>query len=200
MLFIVGQIFIRRKFMELQIQDLVTSIRKEGIDAANAQAESILAEAKKKADAIISEARAEAENAKTAAAKEIGIMKESASVSADQAKRDAVLAFKKEIQTEYEKILKNDVKNALSGDSLGKLIRAAVTGEDVSKYTAEVAEVADTLKAELAQEIENGLEIRPTKGVKAGFRLAAKDGSGYFDCTDTEIAEMMMPYFRNLDF
>lgn len=34
--------------MELQIQDLVTSIRKEGIDAANAQAESIIAEARKK--------------------------------------------------------------------------------------------------------------------------------------------------------
>ena len=39
--------------MELQIQDLVTSIRKEGIDAANSEAESILAEAKKKAEAII---------------------------------------------------------------------------------------------------------------------------------------------------
>ena len=36
--------------MELQIQDLVTSIRKEGIDSANAQAESIIAEAKKKAE------------------------------------------------------------------------------------------------------------------------------------------------------
>ena len=36
--------------MELQIQDLVSSIRKEGIEVANAEAESILAEAKKKAD------------------------------------------------------------------------------------------------------------------------------------------------------
>ena len=34
----------------------------------------------------------------------------------------------------------------------------------------------------------------------AGFRLAAKDGSGYFDCSDDEILQMLMPYFRNLDF
>ena len=42
--------------------------------------------------------------------------------------------------------------------------------------------------------------VRPAKGVRAGFRLAAKDGSGYFDCSDDEIMQMLMPYFRNLDF
>jgi V/A-type H+-transporting ATPase subunit E len=63
-----------------------------------------------------------------------------------------------------------------------------------------VAEVSDGLKSALAKEIKGGLEIRPSKNVKAGFRLAAKDGSGYFDCTDEEIAEMLMPYFRDLDF
>ena len=50
--------------MELQIQDLVSSIRKEGVDAANAEAEKILAEARQKADAIVSEAREQAEGAK----------------------------------------------------------------------------------------------------------------------------------------
>ena len=57
----------------------------------------------------------------------------------------------------------------------------------------------DALKAELAEELKKGLEIKPTKGVKAGFRLAAKDGSGYFDCSDEAIAEIIMPYFRDLD-
>ena len=186
--------------MELQIQDLVSSIRKEGIDAANSEAESIIAEAKKKAEAIIGDARAEAKSTKDASEKEIGILKESAAVSAEQAKRDAMLAFKTEVQGEFEKILAADITKSLSDEALGKLIRAAVEGEDVSKYAAEVAEVNDALKAELAAEIKNGLEIRPTKSVQAGFRLAAKDGSGYFDCTDEEIMQMLMPYFRNLDF
>ena len=84
--------------MELQIQDLVTSIRKEGVDAANAEADSIIAEARKKADAIISDAKAEAAAAKAGAEKEIGVMKESAAVSAEQAKRDAMRAFKTEVQ------------------------------------------------------------------------------------------------------
>ena len=186
--------------MELQIQDLVSSIRKEGIEAANAEAESIVAEAKKKAETIVGDAKAEAKQIKEASEKEIAILKESAAVSAEQAKRDAVLSFKTEIQGEFEKILAADISKELSGEALGKLIRAAVAGEDISAYAAEVSDVSDALKAELAQEIKGGLEIRPTKSVQKGFRLAAKDGSGYFDCSDDAIMEMLMPYFRNLDF
>jgi V/A-type H+-transporting ATPase subunit E len=186
--------------MELQIQDLVSSIRKEGIDAANSEADSILAEARKKADAIIADARTEAKRTKESSEKEIEILRESAVVSAEQAKRDAMLAFKTEVQAEFEKILSAKIRDSFSGEALGKLIRAAVSGEDVAAYTAEVSEVSDSLKAELAKEIKAGLTIKPTKGVQAGFRLAANDGSGYFDCSDEEILEMLMPYFRNLDF
>ena len=186
--------------MELQIQDLVTSIRKEGLEAANAEAESIIAEAKQKAESIVNGAKTEAQQYKDAAEKEIAILKESAEVGAEQAKRDAVLAFKTEIQGEFEKILAADVSKQLSGEGLGKLIRAAVAGENVADYAAEVSEVSDALKSELAEEIKNGLEIRPTKSVQHGFRLATKDGSGYFDCSDDGIMEMLMPYFRDLDF
>ena len=188
------------EIMELQIQDLVSSIRKDGIDAANAEAEAIISEAKKKAETIIADAKAEAKNIQETSEKEIGILKESAALSAEQAKRDAMLAFKNEVQTEFEKILSAKIKNNLSDAALGKLIQAVVADEDVQNYSVEVAEVSDSLKAELAEEIKNGLEIKPTKSVRAGFRLAARDGSGYFDCSDEEIMQMLMPYFRNLDF
>ena len=188
------------EIMELQIQDLVSSIRKDGIDAANAEAEAIISEAKKKAEMIIADAKAEAKNIQETSEKEINILKESAALSAEQAKRDAMLAFKNEVQAEFEKILSAKIKNNLSDAALGKLIQAVVADEDVQNYSVEVAEVSDSLKAELAEEIKNGLEIKPTKSVRAGFRLAAKDGSGYFDCSDEEIMPMLMPYFRNLDF
>ena len=188
------------EIMELQIQDLVSSILKDGIDAANAEAEAIISEAKKKAEMIIADAKAEAKNIQETSEKEINILKESAALSAEQAKRDAMLAFKNEVQAEFEKILSAKIKNNLSDAALGKLIQAVVADEDVQNYSVEVAEVSDSLKAELAEEIKNGLEIKPTKSVRAGFRLAAKDGSGYFDCSDEEIMQMLMPYFRNLDF
>ena len=64
--------------MELQIQDLVSSIRKEGIDAANAEAEVIITEARKRADAMIADAKAEVKSIREASEKEIAILKESA--------------------------------------------------------------------------------------------------------------------------
>ena len=119
--------------MELQIQDLVSSIKKDGIDSANQQAAAILADARKQADAIIADAKSQADKLRDDARAEIEVFKNSAQLSAQQ-----------------------------------------------------------------AQELKNGLELRPSKKVGAGFRLAAKDGSGYFDCSDQEIAEMLMPFFRDM--
>ena len=183
--------------MELQIQDLVSSIKKDGIDSANKEAAAIVAQAREQADSIIAQAKAEAEKLRQDANAEIEVFKNSARLSAEQAKRDAVLAFRQEIQKEFEKILAADVCKALDQQTLAALIRAALQGEDVSANTVEVGQVTDAIRRELAQELKNGLEIRPSKKVSAGFRLAAKDGSGYFDCSDEEIAEMLMPFFRD---
>ena len=87
---------------------------------------------------------------------------------------------------------------ALDQQALVTLIKAAVQGEDVSAYAVEVGQVTDGLRQELARELQNGLEIRPSKKVGAGFRLAAKDGSGYFDCSEQALAEMLMPFFRDM--
>ena len=184
--------------MELQIQDLVSSIRKEGVDAAHAQAESIVAQAKEQAAAIIAEAQAEAERIEAKAKSEIDVMKDGAKVSAEHARRDAMLSFKDAVQAEFEKILAADVNKTVKDETLAKLIRAALNEENPTDYAAEVAEVSEGLKGELAQEIQKGLEIRITSGVRSGFRLAAKDGSGYFDCSDEEITKMLLPFFPEL--
>ena len=53
--------------MELQIQDLVSSIKKDGIDSANKEAAVILADAKKQADALLTETYSEQANRQTKA-------------------------------------------------------------------------------------------------------------------------------------
>ena len=72
-------------------------------------------------------------------------------------KRDAVLAFRQEIQKEFEKLLAADTGKALDQQALVTLIKAAVQGEDVSAYAVEVGQVTDGLRQELARELQNGL-------------------------------------------
>ena len=182
--------------MELQIQDLVSSIKKDGIESANREAAQILAEAKAQAEKIVADARSEADKLRADAQAEIGVFKASAQLSAEQAKRDAVLAFRQEIGAELTKLLAQDTQ--LDDKALAALITAALQGEDASAYAAEVASVTDALKSELAGELKAGLELRLSKKVRTGFRLCAKDGSGYIDCSDEELAEQLAPFFREL--
>lgn len=184
--------------MELQIQDLVSTIKKEGIEAAQTQADAILAKAKEEAAAIVAAARAEADQTQAKAKEEIELLRQSARQNAEHAQRDAVLSFKKEVQGEFEKLLRADIGKAVQGETLAKLIRAALTGEEPGQYAAEVSEVTEALKSELAQEMKNGLQLRVSPAVRSGFRLASKDGSGYFDCSDEEIAGMLAPFFSEL--
>ena len=149
--------------MELQIQDLVSSIKKDGIESANREAAQILADAKAQAEKIVADARSEADKLRADAQAEIGVFKASAQLSAEQAKRDAVLAFRQEIGAELTKLLAQDTHKALDDKALASLITAALQGEDASAYAAEVASVTDALKSELAGELKAGLELRVSK-------------------------------------
>ena len=184
--------------MEMQINDLVSAIKKEGVEAARAEADRIIAEAKEKAAGIISDAETEAKAIIKKAEEKTEILKENAKTTAEHAKRDAVLFFKKSVQTEFERILEADAAKTVNTETLARLIEAALNGDDPASYTAEVAEVTDALRSELAAKIRSGLEIKANPSVRAGFKLAAKDGSGYFDCSDEEIEKMLAPFFPEL--
>lgn len=185
--------------MELQIQDLVSSIKSEGIETAKKEASKIINEAQAKADSIIADAKAEAKKILEDNQKEIEILRQSASVSAQQAKRDAIISFKQEINEQFNRILTQNVGKTMQDEALAKLISCVIADGDVKNLTVEVKEVSEALKSQLADEIKNGLEIRPVKTVKAGFRVKMKDGSGFVDCSDEEIASMLNPFFGQIN-
>ena len=124
--------------MEVQLNDLVSAIRRDGIEAANKQADEIIAKAKADAEALAKEAEKKASELVGNAKKEAEGYLERAKADADQARRDAMLSFKAEVKAEFEKLLANDIKKEMNGPALVKLIAAALQGEDPSKYTAEI--------------------------------------------------------------
>lgn len=186
--------------MEIQIEDLVSSIKKDGIDAANEEAQKIIDDAKLKADEIIKNAKSEQEKIIEQSKKEIEILKSSAQVAVSQAQRDAVLLFKDSVKNEFEKLLEADIEKTLDAKTLAVLIKAALEGENPENYSAEISNAQEGIKGEIAKELNNGLEIKISPDFNVGFRLGSKDGSGYFDCSDEEITEMLNPFFPEIDF
>ncbi len=184
--------------MELQISDLISAIKKDGIESAEKSAKEITDAAEARAQTMISDAAVEAQRIIDRAKNEADEYLAGAELNAKQAQRDAVIAFGDEVRRQFERILSAEVGKCLSGDALAKLIAAALQGENAADYALEIEQVSDVLKSELAGQIKDGLELRPTNKVSSGFRLASKDGSGYFDCSQEEISRMLMPFFREL--
>lgn len=180
--------------MEIQIQDLVQSIKHDGIEEAKKEAAAVVDAAKVQAQEIIEDARKEASRMIDDANREI----ESAKALVKQAQRDAVLSVKKELEALLDGILSSEVSKTMTGEQLSKVIVAAINGEDPSKYVLEVKDVNDSLKSGLAKELEKGLEIKPVKN--ASVRLCLKDGSGFYDFSDEEIANLLKPFLGGLKF
>ena len=187
--------------MEQQIQDLVASIRKEGIDNAKAEADRIIKEAKAQADAIVKEAEKERDKMIADAEKSIALEKSSSEATIRQAARDVSLSLKKSIEDAYTRILKAGCGSAMHGDALLSILKAVISGEFSGK-TVEISEedmkaLSSSLSAAFAEEIRNGLEFKPSSRVSSGFRIAEKDGSGYIDMTGDESAELLAPYLSS---
>ncbi|MBR2282662.1 MAG: V-type ATP synthase subunit E [Spirochaetales bacterium] len=179
--------------MEIQIQDLVQSIKRDGIEEARKEADTIVAAAKAQAAEIVAASKAEAQKNIDNANREI----ESSKALIKQAERDAVLSVKKELELMLERIMADKVSKDLSEKSLAALITAAINGDDPAKYSVEIDEAKAAVKASLAQQIEKGLEIRPVKGM-SGMKLCCKDGSGFYDFSDEEIAALLRPFLGDM--
>ena len=187
--------------MEQQIQDLVASIRKEGIDSAKAEAERIISEARAQADAIVKEAEKERDKMIADAEKSIALEKSSSEATIKQAARDVSLSLRKSIEDEYSKILSAAISKEMHGSNLVSIISAVLSG-DLSGTAVELPqEDLSALSAELsktfASEIASGLEFRPSQSVQAGFRISEKDGSGYIDVSAEKCQELLFPYLSD---
>ncbi len=187
--------------MEQQIQDLIASIRKEGIDTANAKSAEIIREAEEKAAAIIKEAEEKSSRLVADAEKEIELRKSSAEASIKQAARDASLLLKKSIEERYTMILRDKARASMKGKALIELIRTALSsdaaGKDVEISPSDMDEIRSDISSEFSSEIEKGLEIRSSKSVSSGFRIVEKDGSGYVDYSADECIKLILPYLSD---
>lgn len=186
--------------MAQQIQDLVASIRKDGIEAAQKEAARIIAEANEKAASIVEEAKKEASALLESAKKEMASLQTSARSNVQQAARDVQLSLKKALQDQLDKVLVAKVEKSLTGAELVSLISNVVANlndaanQDVQLNKKEYDKLAKSLAAELGDSIKKGLEIKPVDSVKTGFKVVQKDGAAYYDFSADEVAMLLKPF------
>ena len=185
--------------MEIQLQELLDRIKREGVDAARSEAERFLAEAeaRKKAmlDAAEREAAAIVEKAKVDAAR----TEEAGKAALLQASRDLLLSFRDRLQALLDKLVRAETASSYGPEVLAEAIPAVLKAlaaggaEDLAVLLpAEVLKRLEArLTARLSTELKKGVELRPSEELTAGFRVSEKGGAAYYDFSAEAVAELL---------
>ncbi len=189
--------------MEQQIQELVNSIKRDGIIEANTKKDEIIENAKFQAKEIISQSEKEAALIIEKAQREANVLKQSASETIRQASRDVILSLKKSINTHMDRLLHQNIKETLSPENtialIVNIVKAGIVDPkngviEVDKKNIKGLE--EKLRGELEKELKKGLVINIVPSVDVGFRISDKNGSSYYEFSDEEIGNLLSPYLN----
>ena len=188
--------------MEQQIQDLINSIKKDGIDSATNESKRIIEEAEKKAEAIIKDANAERDKLIADGMRQLEKEKESFSQSLKMAARDLSLSFKKEVEGKIQALLDEKVKGAFDENLLKELLKTVIEAEFKGDVIVELPNekktaIAQSLAEELASSLKKGVELSFSSSLQGGFRVIAKDGRAFIDLSDDEVTKLLYPYLSS---
>ena len=189
--------------MEIQLQELIEQIKKDGVDAAEAQAEAIIVSAKAEAEKIIADAKAEADklmaNAKAENAKAV----KSGEDAIRQAGRNLLISFRESVTKELKAIVSDNVNTVYSSDAFAKLIINAVEcwagkpeADDISVILndGDLAKLEEALLAELKVKMLGGVTLKANDNFDGGFRIAVNNGTVYYDYSAEAVTDMLSDY------
>jgi V/A-type H+-transporting ATPase subunit E len=191
--------------MEVQLQELIDKIKKDGLEEASKSASEVKAKAEAEAKKIVEDATKEAESLRAAAKADAERTEKAGLAAVAQASRNVILAFKGEVQALLDKIIADETAKALSPellkDCLPEILKslAASTGTDalnVLVSEAKLKELEAFFGGKLATVLKGGVELRGERSLGAGFRIAAKDGSAYYDFSAEAVADMFSVYLN----
>lgn len=191
--------------MEIQLQELIDQIKKDGVETAEAQAESILNSAKAEAEKIIAEAQEQAEKILVNAKNENDRMVKSGEDAIRQAGRNLLISFRESVSTELGALIGENVKAVYSSDAFSKLIMNVVESwagkpdaEELSVIlnSKDLEALEEILLAELKSRMLKGVTLKASDSFDGGFRIAEKGGRVYYDYSEEAVVEMLSNYLN----
>lgn len=189
--------------MEIQLQELIEQIKKDGVVAAEQQAAAILQDAKAEAESILSDARAQADRMLLEARTENDRLVKSSEDAIRQAGRNLLLSFRESVTRELDALVKERVASVYSSDDFAQLIMRAVEGwarnPDAGDLTvlmnsADLDRLEETLLADLKARMLDGVTLKASDRFDGGFRIAMKDGGIYYDFSAEAVVDMLSNY------
>lgn len=189
--------------MEVQLQELIDQIKKDGVEAAENEARSIVDAAKEQAEKIISDAQVQANKLLFDAKTENERMMKSSEDAIRQAGRNLLISFRESVAKELNAVAGENITAVYSSDALAQLVIKAVEcwvakpdAEDVSVIlnSKDLKSLEDALLAALKERMLNGVTLKANDSFDGGFRIAVNNGAAYYDYSAEAVKEMLSNY------
>ncbi len=189
--------------MEVQLQELIEQIKKDGVEAAEAEAKNIVDAAREEAKIIIAEAHAQADKILEYAKSENERMTKASEDAIRQAGRNLLITFRESVTRELNSILSRNVETVYSSESLSQLIINIVENwankpdaENVAIIlnSADLKRLEEILLSALKDKMLNGITLKTNDNFDGGFRIAVNNGSAYYDYSSEAVVDMLSNY------
>ena len=190
--------------MDIQVQELIDKIKKDGIESASDEAARIRREAEAEARQIVESAKKEAADIIAGGKADAERSEKAGAAALEQASRNLVLAFKGEIQSLLDRLVSRQLGASYGEDTLKSLLPDlikswAAKGEDdiaLLLPEAELGRLQGFFTEKLQAELKKGLELKADRNLAAGFRISNRDGSAYYDFSADSVAELLSAYLN----
>ena len=189
--------------MEIQLQELIEQIKKDGVEVAENKAEAIIENAKAEADKIVANAKAEADRILASAKAENERMVTSSEDAIRQAGRNLLISFRESVSNELNAILNQKVNEVYSSEKLAELILNVVEAwankpdaEDIAVILNDnsLKELESCLVLAIKERMLKGVTLKAGDNFDGGFRIAVNNGSAYYDYSSEAVVEMLSNY------
>ena len=191
--------------MDVQLQELIDKIKKDGVAAAETSASEKIAAAEKEAAKIVANAKEEADKIIKQAKDETARMEKASEDAIAQASRNLLLTFRKSVENELAAIVSAETEKAYDAKLLGSLIPETVKewakksdASDLSVILNEkdLKALESNLKTALKDKISEGLTLKADNSIGGGFRIGVKDGTAFYDYSAEAVADLFAAYLN----
>ena len=191
--------------MEIQLQELIDKIKKDGIESASAEAARLKREAEAEAARIISAAQKEAADIVSRGKADVERSEKAGVAALEQASRNLILAFKGEIEALLDKLIVQETASAFNEDTFKAALpeilktwasKGGSDGLDLLLPTEDLKKLQSWFNEKLVAEVKKGVELKSDRNLGAGFRIANRDGSAYYDFSAESVAQLLSAYLN----
>ena len=189
--------------MEVQLQELIEQIKKEGVAAAEAEAAAIIEAAKAEAEKIVADANAQADKFMADAKAENDRMTKASEDAIRQAGRNLLISFRESVARELKAVTSEKVNEVYSSGDVTGLIVSVVESfagkpdaDDIAVLlnTGDLKKLEESLLAALKEKMLKGITLKANDNFDGGFRIAVNNGSAYYDFSAEAVVDMISNY------